>query len=130
MYPDRRDAFASIVVVVGQFVPTDGEPEDALAQMRGADVNSTREDRLNCVAQAFQICGDLVEPEGGMAGNVLSEDESRSALSDDSDEILPDASSIVMALTKAGLRERLARISCDADIHRTAQRSSSEGPHI
>lgn len=119
-----------MTVVVGQvfssdrdsaIVSPDREPEDALAQMRGADIKSAREERLNVVTHFRQVASDVVKAKGGMAGHVFSEDENGSALSDDASDVGPEVTRVCITESKTRLAERLAGVRDDEEIHASAQ---------
>lgn len=116
---------------VGQGVSlADGEDEEPLALVRCADFRRCEEACRKAVAHADQSCGDFGETEAEMMGDILEEDEGRLDLTDDAGDMRPEVARVVSAPALARDRERLARIACSDDIHRTTPRAAIEGSNV
>ena len=116
---------------VGQFVPVaDGEDEEPLALVRCADFRRREDACRKAVAHFDQSCGDFGKAEAEMMGDILEEHEGRLDLADDPGDMGPEVARVVCAPALARDRERLARIACSDDIHRTTPRAAVEGGNI
>ena len=116
---------------VGQLVPfADGEDEEPLALVGRADFRRREEACRKAVAHADQSCGDFGEAEAEMMGDIFEEHEGWLDLADDAGDMRPEMAWIVRAPALSRDRERLARIACSDDVHRTTPWAAVEGSNV
>ena len=116
---------------VGQLVAfADAQDEEPLAPVVRADFRRREQACRKAVAHADQSAGDFGEAEAEMMGDVLEEDEGWLDLADDAGDMRPEVARVVGAPALARDRERLARIACSDDIHRTTPRAAIEGGNV
>ncbi len=116
---------------VGQVVSlADGEDEQPLPLVGGADLRRREEACRKAVAHADQSAGDFGEAEAEMMGDILEEDEGRLDLGDDASDMRPEVARVVRAPALARDRERLARIARSDDVHRAAPWAAIEGSNV
>ncbi len=65
-----------------------------------------------------------------MSCDVLQEYESRSSVANDSGDLRPEVSGVVLSESLAGLRKRLAGVAGSDKIHSAAPRLSVEGSQV
>lgn len=94
-----------------------GHDEQPLPAMACADFRRAEYTRRNPVAHALKVAADRVEPEGQMAGDVLEENKSSSALPDDPCDVGPEVPRVIDSSTLASGRERLTRVARNDEIH-------------
>ncbi len=116
---------------VGQFVPlADGEDEQPLPLVGGANFRRREEACRKPVAHTDQSSGDFGEAEAEMMGDILEEDEGRLDLADDAGDMRPEVARVIRTPAFARDGERLARIARSDDVHRAAPRAAIEGSNV
>jgi hypothetical protein len=87
-----------------------------LSDVRGVDGCSRNNKRPPGVAIGLQISEHLVEPQGDVTSNVLSNDPSGSDFANNSAHFRPEVTRVLRASLLAGVRERLAGVAATDDI--------------
>ena len=103
-----------------------GDEQDSLSLVRGANGPSAQNDRPNLVTFIFQIVDDLMTDGRKDARDVLSHNPSGSRFPDNPDEFGPEVSFIVFSFPLARNRMRLAWKSTANHVYRL----SSEGLYV
>jgi len=85
--------------------------------VRGVDGCSRNNKRPPGVAIGLQISEHLVEPQGDVTSNVLSNDPSGSDFANNSAHFRPEVARVLRASLLAGVRERLAGVASADDIN-------------
>ena len=107
-----------------------GQDEDAQPLVRRANFCRREQARRRRVAQSPKLSEDGFEAESDMAGDVFEEDPLWAALVDDACDIWPEMSGVVGTLAFASGTERLAGISGEDDVERTAKGPGIETTQI
>jgi hypothetical protein len=104
----------------------DGQDEDALAAVRRPDVRSREQKPRASVAQSFKILEDSIQPQGNKTGDILEENESGSAFTNDSSDVRPEPTLVILSSTCSGKAGRLAGETASDEIHDASKWSSVE----
>lgn len=140
-FPFRRwyaAPFESTAVGVRQFgVPLGeelgaeaGEEEDALAEVRRADLLRAEDSARNSVTHARKLSCDHVQAERNVPPDVLEEDPLGEALADDAGDAGPEVAGIVLALALPGAAEGLAGVARSDAIHGSKPGAGVEGLEV
>jgi len=104
----RTDLSPSFAPVVGQPVSGNADEVEALTDVRRTDARSAQISSPEGVARAFHVSAYSVEPrEAVRARNLLSKDDWRAALTDETEPLRPEVTLVVGALASAGDAEGL-----------------------
>jgi len=106
------------------------EDEQPLSLVACADFLRCEQSRRNLVTQAFKVCGDLCKSEAEVAGHVFEKYDWWFNFANDSMDLGPKVSRIVLSTTFAGDAERLARVARSEAIHDSTPRTAIEGSQI
>jgi len=108
------------------------DEEEPLSDVRGADARSAEIDRPDGVARTFQVSVYSVEPSEAVARrNLLSKDDWRAALADETEPGRPEVALVSEPCTLARAAERLAGAASGPDGPVVGPASEAEGvaPH-
>lgn len=107
-----------------------GQNEQPLPNVRRARLSRCEQARLDAVTQASKVSGDVPKSQGDMAFDVLEEDEARPDFVDDSGNVRPQVSGILVAASLSGQAEGLAWITGRDDMNAAAPRAAVEGSQV
>jgi hypothetical protein len=106
------------------------EDEESFSLLAGADFLRCKESRRNLITQAFKVSGDLRKSEAEVAGHVFEKHDCRFNFANDSTDVRPKVSRIVLSTALAGDTEWLAGVARSDAIHDVTPRSAVEGSEI
>lgn len=107
-----------------------GQDEDAQPLVRRADFSRREQTRRRRVAQAPKLSQDGFKAEGDVTCDVFEEDPFGAALIDDTGDVWPEMTGIAGPGTLSGRAERLARISGEDGIERSAEGAGIEAAQV
>jgi hypothetical protein len=107
-----------------------GQDEEALAAVRRADLGRAHKIPLRIEPERGKVGQHSIEPKAKVAGDVLKEDERRSALRDDARDLGPQVPLVALAALLSGDAERLAGVSRSDEIHCATPALAVEGLEI
>lgn len=106
------------------------KPKEALPDVWRAALLRRPQARRNSVIHSDQVLGDLVEPDGQMAGDVLAKHESWPGLSHEASNRGPEVARVIHSAALASRAERLAGVSRNDEIHRSTPRVAIDGGNV
>ncbi len=107
-----------------------GQNEQALSDVRRADLCRAKDSRFNLVTHSEKVFPDVFEPEADMPENVFSEQERRLYFSEDSADVRPQVARVFLTEAFSGLTERLTWVSGSEEIHLSTPRPAVEGDKV
>lgn len=98
--------------------------------MRRAHVGRSHADPLRIEPDGGKVGKHVGEPKRKVSSDVLAEEERRTALLEDAVDLGPQVALVVGSASASCLRERLAWVSRNDEIHRATPASAVEGSQI
>ena len=104
-----------------------GHDEEAFPAMRSTDFFRCKQDARNAVAHRLKVSGDFTESESQMSADVLEEAPSRLDRSNNVGNVGPEVAGVLDSEPPTSIREGLARVAANDEIHDSTPRCAVEG---
>lgn len=104
-----------------------GQEEEPLAPVRRTDVGRAEQIPLDIAPELGKVVQDVGEPKRKVSRDVLAEEEPRSAVAEDAQDLGPQVALVIRSAARSGDAERLAWVSANDEIHCATPGSSVEG---